>query len=127
VTGECQSSALAASTAPPVVEQVSAGEYTGLLIEGSSGFVASYPLASRMVLVMTSRNGVTLGLFSTTAKRVLSRLRPLAVEVGEWAPTASRPSVEPLPLEDIPRIDLSMVDKGRTGSRRDRLRYSNTP
>jgi predicted regulator of Ras-like GTPase activity (Roadblock/LC7/MglB family) len=108
-------SALASGTAARIVEQVAVGQYAGCLIEGTSGYVAVYPLAAHMVLVMLSRPEVTPGLFTTTAKKVLPRLCAVA-DVGRNPPKSaadqSGPPL-PVPLKDIPRIDLSMVDKGR--------------
>jgi predicted regulator of Ras-like GTPase activity (Roadblock/LC7/MglB family) len=117
--------ALAAGTAARIAGQVAMGEYAGCLIEGSSGQVAVYPLTAHLVLVMLSRRDVTPGLFTTTAKKVLPRLRAVAAEVGARptgssgaaAPAGESGPVLPMPLKDIPRIDLSMVDKGRTESR----------
>lgn len=110
-------SALASGTAAGIVDQVAAGQYAGCLIEGSSGYVAVYPLAPYLVLVMISHDDVTPGLFMTTTKTVLARLRPVAART-ETRPTARPAPVAPpglaVSLKDIPRIDLSMVDKSRT-------------
>jgi hypothetical protein len=72
------------------------------------------------VLVLFSQHGVTPGRLTITAKKVLPRLREVATEAGaheEPAPATPQPGSSlpiPVSLDDLPRIDLSMVDKGRT-------------
>jgi predicted regulator of Ras-like GTPase activity (Roadblock/LC7/MglB family) len=103
-------SAVAADTAARIVEEAGVGRYTSCLIEGSAGHVAVHRLEANMVLVLFSQHGVTPGRLTVTAKKVLPRLREVATEVG--AHESSLPV--PVSLDDLPRIDLSMVDKGRT-------------
>jgi predicted regulator of Ras-like GTPase activity (Roadblock/LC7/MglB family) len=113
-------SAVAADTAARIVEEAGVGRYTGCLIEGSSGHVLVHPLEANTVLVLFSQHGVTPGRLTITAKKVLPRLREVATEAGaheEPAPATPQPGSSlpiPVSLDDLPRIDLSMVDKGRT-------------
>jgi predicted regulator of Ras-like GTPase activity (Roadblock/LC7/MglB family) len=113
-------SVVAADTAARIAAEAGVGRYTACLIEGTSGHVTVHPLGADMVLVLFGRHGVTPGRLATTAKRVLPHLREVAAEFrapGEPHPPPGPDSTLPVPvrLDDLPRIDLSVLDKGRTG------------